>query len=245
MNGKIQEINKDEQYVKLHSHPKPLHYDKILIAWGSEKMKFDKNYENVFYLSDRFAHAKIHNEMIKSKRILIYGETLEAFQVASSTREYLDSLGYKNTQIVVLSTTRTQAERNFKKEVYGSILKKLREQRISVVSDVKLTKMSGDYRLEQINWMDNKFLKSRPTIEERVVEHAYKPDMVIVENGVGAPKQDLKNLLNDEATDSNLTNLMMSNDNVPTANVRFSLQPNDIQSTFLACGSATTHPSFF
>ena len=67
--------------------------------------------------------------------------------------------------------------------------------RISVVSDVKITNMQGEYRLEQINWMKNSFLRSKPKIEERVEEFAYKPDLVIVEDGVGRPKLDLKSLV--------------------------------------------------
>jgi len=37
--GKIQKIDKDEKYIKIVEHPKPIHYDKILVAWGSNKRK--------------------------------------------------------------------------------------------------------------------------------------------------------------------------------------------------------------
>ena len=82
-------------------------------------------------------------------------------------------------------------------------------------------------------------------MEERVVENAYRPDMVIVEDGVGRPKLELKELIGEESSDSNLTELMFTKANIPTANIRFHLYPNDIASPFLACGSAATFPSFF
>ena len=79
MTGKLQKIDKDEKYIKLVNHPKPIHFDKRLVAWGTNKKRFDKNYQNVHYLSDRYAHAKVHNEILKAKRVLIYGSTLDAF----------------------------------------------------------------------------------------------------------------------------------------------------------------------
>ena len=40
---------------------KPINFEKILIAWGAEKEKLEKNYPNVYYIEDRFSHAKVHN----------------------------------------------------------------------------------------------------------------------------------------------------------------------------------------
>jgi NADH dehydrogenase FAD-containing subunit len=79
-----------------------LKFDKVLVAWGSQKNKLVKNYSNVHYLEDRQSHARCHNELLKAKKIVVFGSTLEAYQVAASAREYLDSIGYTSTQIVLL-----------------------------------------------------------------------------------------------------------------------------------------------
>lgn len=73
---------------------KKIPYDKILIAWGSEKKKLKDSYSNVFYLEDRQAHARVHNELLKAKQVVVLGGTLEAYQVAAGVRDYLDSIGY-------------------------------------------------------------------------------------------------------------------------------------------------------
>lgn len=43
-----------------------IEFDKLLVAWGSYKKRLTKDYSNVFYLEDRFTHAKCHNEVIKA-----------------------------------------------------------------------------------------------------------------------------------------------------------------------------------
>ena len=68
----------------------PLQFDKLLVAWGAEKMKLEKNYPNVHYIEDKFSHAKVHNDLVKAKRVVVMGNTFEAFQIAQSTRTYLD-----------------------------------------------------------------------------------------------------------------------------------------------------------
>lgn len=40
--------------------------------------------------------------MLKAKSILIMGGTFEAYQTAASVREYLDSVGYTDTQIMLI-----------------------------------------------------------------------------------------------------------------------------------------------
>lgn len=40
---------------------KPIKFEKVLVAWGAEKDKLKTNYANVYYIEDRFSHAKVHN----------------------------------------------------------------------------------------------------------------------------------------------------------------------------------------
>ena len=57
----------------------------------------------MFYLEDRHSHARVHNEILKAKCIVVLGGTFEAYQVAGSLREYLDSINYRDVQIVLLN----------------------------------------------------------------------------------------------------------------------------------------------
>lgn len=75
-----------------------------MLAWGSEKARISKNYSNVFYLEDKQSHARIHNEVIKAKQIVIFGGTFDAYQIAATTRDYLDSIGYTDTKIMLMHT---------------------------------------------------------------------------------------------------------------------------------------------
>lgn len=72
-------------------------FDKVLVAWGAQKKRLGKEYSNVYYLEDRHSHARAHNEILKAKTILVMGGTFEAYQVAASIRDYLDSIGYYDT----------------------------------------------------------------------------------------------------------------------------------------------------
>ena len=61
---------------------KPIKFEKVLVAWGAEKDKLKTNYPNVYYIEDRFSHAKIHNQLIKSKQVVVLGNTFETIQTA-------------------------------------------------------------------------------------------------------------------------------------------------------------------
>jgi hypothetical protein len=61
---------------------KPVKFSKMLVAWGSDREKLNTSYGNVHYIEDRFSHAKVHNQMIKSKRIVVMGNTFEAMITA-------------------------------------------------------------------------------------------------------------------------------------------------------------------
>lgn len=48
-------------------------FDKMLIAWGCTKKRLAKEYSNVHYLEDRYAHARCHNALLKAKTVCILG----------------------------------------------------------------------------------------------------------------------------------------------------------------------------
>jgi hypothetical protein len=113
----------------------------------------------------------------------------------------------------------------------------MREQRISVMMQAEITKIQGMNKIEGLY-----FKKNAPSKEEKNVEFYLRPDIVIAENGVGAPKYDLKSVL---APAKNAENgepplkLGIDATGVPASDVKFSLHYNDLFSPILAAGSCT------
>jgi hypothetical protein len=66
----------------------------------------------------------------------------------------------------------------------------LKDKRISVMIDVKITKLQGITKLDSI-FFEKKVSKR----DEKDVEYFLNPDIVIAENGVGSPKYNLQSLL--------------------------------------------------
>ena len=62
----------------------------MIVAWGANQDKLGAAYTNVHYIEDRFSHAKIHNEILKAKKVTVLGNSLDAVSIAQSTRDYLD-----------------------------------------------------------------------------------------------------------------------------------------------------------
>jgi thioredoxin reductase len=56
-----------------------IHFDKVLLAWGSHKRRLNNEFSNVFYLEDRHSHARCHNEILKAKTIVVMGGSFEAY----------------------------------------------------------------------------------------------------------------------------------------------------------------------
>jgi len=92
--GEIKGIDKVNKQIKIKGLKETVNFDKMLVAWGAFKKRLSKDYSNVFYLEDRYAHAKCHNEILKADKIVVLGSTMDAFQTASSVRGYLNSIGY-------------------------------------------------------------------------------------------------------------------------------------------------------
>jgi hypothetical protein len=55
--------------------------------------------------------------LLKAKVVVVLGGTLEAYQTAASIRDYLDSLGYSKTQILLMYQGASEVDRNFGKLV--------------------------------------------------------------------------------------------------------------------------------
>ena len=99
----------------------------MLVAWGAYKKRLNKDYSNVYYLEDRYSHAKCHNEILKAKKIMILGSTMDAFQTASSVRSYLNSIGYDKTEVILLNDGPSEINKNMGNEVSRCINSMMRQ----------------------------------------------------------------------------------------------------------------------
>jgi len=84
--GDIKNIDKEKKLIRIKGLKQQIQFDKMLVAWGAYKKRLTKDYSNVFYLEDRYSHAKCHNEILKAKKIMVLGSTLDTYQTASSIR---------------------------------------------------------------------------------------------------------------------------------------------------------------
>ena len=118
-------MDKEKKFVQIKGIKERIEFDKILIAWGAHKKRLSKDYSNVFYLEDRYSHAKCHNEIIKANKIVILGGTMDAFQTAASVRSYLNSIGYHKTEVTLLHEGESEIKKNMGSQVYSAIKKML------------------------------------------------------------------------------------------------------------------------
>lgn len=77
--GEIKKIDKNAKTIRIKGLKDMIHFDKMLIAWGAYKKRLNKDYSNVFYLEDRYSHAKCHNEILKANKIVVLGSSMDAF----------------------------------------------------------------------------------------------------------------------------------------------------------------------
>lgn len=161
-------------------------FDKVLFAVGHHKKRLDKEFTNVFYLEDRFAHAKCHNELLKAKQVVVVGGTLEAYQQASSIRAYLDTIGASDTEILIINDKPSEVAKNMGPAINLLINNMLREQRISVIMNATMTKTEGDYRIERMWFKKAEDIEREShSVTSASKEYFVEPDVVIVEDGVG------------------------------------------------------------
>ena len=79
--------------------------------------------------------------------------------------------------------------------------------------------------------------------KEGIVENFIQPDMIICENGLGAPKVDINERF-DQSEDGSMQRPGMSRGGIPAANIRFSLQHNDQSLSMLDPSEPTRIKSF-
>lgn len=81
--GEIKQIDLNHNILRIKGHKDQVVFDRILIAWGANKKRIQNTgsqaYSNVYYIEDRQAHARVHNEIIKAKSVVVLGSTFEAY----------------------------------------------------------------------------------------------------------------------------------------------------------------------
>jgi len=123
--GEPKAIDKTRKLIKLKGSREVIEFDKMLVAWGAHKKRLNKDYTNVFYLEYRYSHAKAHNEIIKAEKIVVLGSSIEAYQTASSVREYLNSIGYQKTKVILVHEANSEIFENMGGEVNACLQKML------------------------------------------------------------------------------------------------------------------------
>ena len=150
--GEPKAIDKTRKLIKLKGSREVTEFDKMLVAWGAHKKRLNKDYSNVFYLEDRYSHAKAHNEIIKAEKIVVLGSSIEAYQTASSVREYLNSIGYQKTKVILVHEANSEIFENMGGEVNACLQKMLLDQGVNIIDKVKITKIAGDYKVEKLHF---------------------------------------------------------------------------------------------
>ena len=104
----------------------------------------------------------------------------------------------------------------------------------------RITRFEGKSKLEYIYFQ--KFENNKYNDEEFWIQ----PDMVIGENGFGAPKYKLQQLLKPGENETGAPELpiALGPNGMPTADIRFSLLHNKLHSPINAAGSCVLFPSF-
>lgn len=212
---------------------KSVHYDKILIAAGSEKERLPQSYSNVHVIEDHLSHAKVHNDLLKANQIVVIGSGLEAIQAATSARGYLDSIGVLEPKVVIMDTEMSQLRRTFGPKVEEIFKRILKSHRISFMSEVKIVDMQGDHKLEKIVF-------TQP--EDRNRELFLKPDVVLMETGRTKCHVDPRQILSFKNPD--LSPTINSDTNSIRVDKRFSVVYGKIMSSILAAGESADFWSF-
>lgn len=65
--GQIKVIDYVGKKVQIMGYKHPLFFDKLLVAWGSHRKMLNMSYSNVFYITDWYSHAKVHNNLLKAE----------------------------------------------------------------------------------------------------------------------------------------------------------------------------------
>jgi nitrite reductase/ring-hydroxylating ferredoxin subunit/thioredoxin reductase len=186
--GSIQMIDTFNRKMQVQGYQQPIKFDKICVAWGANRKRLLKSYSNVHYIEDRYSHAKLHNDLLRAKHVVVVGKTLEALQVAQSTRNYLDDIGQYHTKVMVMNDGNSEVTKTLGTGMEKWLAAALSRQRISYQPNVNIVDMVGDNDVEKIIFNKAEDIKDGKIAK---IDYFVEPDLVIIENGIDRPKKEL------------------------------------------------------
>lgn len=190
--GQVKMIDTINRKLQVQGYKNPFNFEKVLVAWGANRKRLKKSYSNVHYIEDRFSHAKVHNDLLKAKQVVVLGGTLHALQVAQSARTYLDNVGKYETKIMVLNDGNSEITKTLGTGMERWFRNALSRQRISFQPNCNIVDLVGDNELEKIVFHKQEDIKNGQISN---VDYFVEPDMVIVENGIDRPRKELMQMV--------------------------------------------------
>ena len=168
-NSKILKIDHDNRTAHFEGRD-PVEFEAILFAGNSSKLA-TSNYTNVHTITDFESHAKVHNEVIKSKHVCILGGTFEAYKLALSIRKYLKQIGLNDIKITLFEQDSEEFIRTIGSQVAGRVLKEMRKEKISVIRNAEIYRFNGDHKLNSFSFI----------VKNQHKEYYIAPDTYIIE----------------------------------------------------------------
>ena len=231
INSQISKIDWNKREITFKNSDKKISFESLLFAGGSRKEKGWK-YSNVFVITDYDSHAKVYNEVLKSRHTCIQGSTFEAFQLAASIRKQLDRINFSNIKLTIFDENKSELEKTFGARVYQRFLKEFKDNKISVITDASVTRIEGENRLDKINFV----IKGKG-----FKEYYIKPDVVVTEPDIGKVDHNIHETIffAQPRWVPNIDSM-----NAFKIDKRFSIILNFINYGLLACGQNAVHRSF-
>lgn len=172
-------------------------------------------------------HAKIYNAVKKAKSVLIYGNSIEAYELTSSIKELVESFG-NDTKIYLLEPPTSEIKRSFTEQVHNLIKAEFYLKGVYVLSDYKINSVKmapGSLDVGRVTIAD-------PKSEKETMD--LTPDVIIVEANLGNSRLRLNNVYSDIS--GRYFPSILSTD-VCSVDSLFSLQYENLYSTIFAAGT--------
>jgi predicted ATP-grasp superfamily ATP-dependent carboligase len=100
----------------------------------------------VHQITDFESHAKVHNDVIKARKVVVMGSTFEAYNLANAIRSYLNTVGLKSVKVTLFEDDQRELQRTFGTQVAGRIIREMNKQGLKVIRNATMLGMHGDHK---------------------------------------------------------------------------------------------------
>lgn len=104
------------------------------------------HFSNVHQITDFESHAKVHNDVIKARKVVVMGSTFEAYNLANAIRSYLNTVGLKSVKVTLFEDDQRELQRTFGTQVAGRIIREMNKQGLKVIRNATMLGMHGDHK---------------------------------------------------------------------------------------------------